>query len=92
MNSGDDDASVRHARARPGNLAPRGEDTVVAPAAVIASPAPQTERGRRHEAQRGDIAIEEEIGCADFPTAIRLADHCLWRLNEHVRAAKGAAS
>jgi len=54
------------------------------PASPAPSPAvPETVAKLRH-----DISVEEEIAKADFPSAIRLADHCLWRLTEHVREAE----
>lgn len=52
---------------------------------VKAAASQQAERVQR------SIDIDEEIGRADFPTACRLAEHILGRLEEHRRQIAGAS-
>lgn len=66
------------------------QHSVAAPVAIQLACAPPTQAAesteRVREQQRRDISIEEAIGEADYPRAIRLAEHIHCRLMEHARA------
>lgn len=62
-----------------------------APPVSTRTEAPQERPAAPNKVQHA-IKVEEEIAGADLPQTIRLADHVMWRLNEHVRAAERNAA
>jgi hypothetical protein len=72
-------------RLEPDHAPPHQAEAKSTPASPAAAPASISKV--QHKVQH-DIKVEEEIAGADLPTTIRLADHIMWRLNEHVRSAE----